>query len=741
MRGRMRLKNESAVSSKMNETMLLLASFLVGIYLFIFRSLSFYDDTIYTGSENSIFAAMYQACAQTLSHYRFMAAVFALVVSLFALGHFSLKKKVPVGKYAFKYRYLIALGILVLAVLLNLNGSSIGQWATSLPEGSNLGLVLGRSRGCRTDEYALFTGMTFAQYYDPQGAWPYFGEVIRGTTTDMFMVYGQPVLDLAILVRPFQIGYLVLGLSRGLSFFWTSRLLALFMSSFELGRLITGDNKKLSIAFGLLAALSPVVAWWFSINSFVEMLVSFNVIVVCFNKYVREQGSSNRAVYLGACTYSSVVFVFSLYPAWQVPLAYLLLAIVIAFAFEHRLEFKTAFMKDRLIWLACVLAAVAVCVGIGFHSLEAIRTEMATDYPGDRIDCGGGYGLLFFRGLISLFLPFVPASSDAGLAAGLPDVMTTFNDFFPLGLVLAVGNFRRSKKIDSLSAALIAAIIFIGVYVAIGFPEFMAKISLMGKSIPSRAIVIFSFANLILIFHELSVYLAYRGECAVTLPMAVGKLPKVLAIVVASAILTLLCWLNDPSFIGRWKFLLIFVVILIIMFSIFYRRTHLFIGTCLTVALFSGGLVNPIQNGIEVVDSNPLITEIREIATENEGSKWISSVNWMSNITLFAGAPAINSTNIYPNKDLWNLLDPTGESKTDWNRYAHLPCEIVSEEEGHSFVRTQLDTINLRLTLADLKALDVRFIISNKELTLPDEELSQLKTIFTLSGYIIYEIA
>lgn len=735
----MRLRNRN-FGSNSSEVLLLFVSLLVGLYLFIYRSLSFYQDSSYVNSGNSIVSAMQQACAHTLSNLLFIAFIMALMVCLFVLGRCCLKKKIPVSRYVFRYRYLIAFGILVLAVLFELNGSSIGQWAASLPDGNNSGLVLGRPRGCRTDEYALFTGMTFAQYYDPQGAWPYFGQVIRATSTDMFMVYGQPVLDPAILVRPFQIGYLILGLSRGLSFFWSSRLIALFMSSFELGRLITGDNRKLSIAFGLMSAFSPVVAWWFSINSLVEMLVCFNVIVVCFNKYVLEQKFSKRAVYLCVCAYCSIVFAFSLYPAWQIPLAYLLLAMLVACIIEHRVEFIAHFKKDRLIWLVCVLTVGAVCVGIGLHSLEAIRTEMATDYPGERIDCGGGQGLLFFRGLISLFLPFVPASSESGLVVGLPDVRTAFNDFFPIGLILSFINFRRSRKIDSMSMALIAAIVFIGAYVAIGFPEFMAKITLMGKSVPVRAIIVFSFANLVLIFHELSIYLACNNCQDIRLPAAMSKLLPALVLMLFSVILTFLCWANDPSFIGRYKFLLIFVVMSVILFSIFYRKTRLFFGVCLAIALFSSGLVNPIQKGIDVVDNNPLITEMREITSRNEGAKWVGSLEWMSNLTLFAGVPAVNSTNIYPNEELWNLLDPNAEFKSVWNRYAHLPCEIVSEEEGHSFECVNQDMINLRLTLSDLKALDVRFIVSVKEINLPDEEQSQLKTIFTLGSYTIYEL-
>ncbi|MFR8874730.1 MAG: hypothetical protein ACLVHV_15640 [Oscillospiraceae bacterium] len=59
--------------------------------------------------------------------------------------------------------------------------------------GSDDGLLFGVNRAVRSDEWAVNTPMAFAQYYDPQGAYPYFGQVMRGAITDSFIVYGQPV--------------------------------------------------------------------------------------------------------------------------------------------------------------------------------------------------------------------------------------------------------------------------------------------------------------------------------------------------------------------------------------------------------------------------------------------------------------------------------------------------------------------------------------------------------------------
>lgn len=663
--------------------------------------------------------------------------MFGLAVLL--IGYVYLRNKPAANRFIFKYRYLIALLVLAICVLFELSGSSIGQWTSSLPYGENDGLILGRSRGCRTDEYALFTGMTFAQYYDPQGSWPYFGEVMRATSTDMFMVYGQPVLDPSILLRPFQIGYLVFGLSRGLSFYWSARLIALFMASFEFGRMITGDKRALSLAYALLVALAPAVSWWFSINSLVEMLICISVIAVCFSRYVREENKKKRVLLIVACAYACLVFVFSIYPAWQVPLAYVLLAMIIALAVSHRSGLWRAVKADKLPLILCVCAALACVVAVALHSSDAILTEMNTDYPGDRIDAGGSYGLSLFRYPVAPFLPFVAPSAASGLSLGLPEVLTAFMDFFPLGIVLAVVNYVRSKRIDSVSLALIVVTVFLGIYIAVGFPELIAKVTLMGKSIPMRAIVAFSFANLILLFREIPKFTLPKKAKGVRL----ATKPAILLVcicIVAAACLTALCWANEQSFMGGAKVVIVFALLLLVWFFIFFEKQKLFIAVCVVAAVVSGAFVNPVQKGIDVVDQNPLITQMREISQQNPEAKWVGAVSWMSNITLFAGAPAINSTNIYPNQELWQVLDPSGESKAEWNRYAHLPCTIVSESVGHSFTMTQLDSIAISLTLTDLDKLGVSYIVTNEAPDLSEEEMARLTTVSVCGAYTIYKL-
>ena len=206
--------------------------------------------------------------------------------------------KEKILSFMYKYRYLIAVFIFILCLIFEVNGSSIGMWNKYLPNGNEVsdGVLLGSSKPIRTDEWAVSTPMAFSQYNGGKDSFSYFSKVIRGTSTDTFIVYGQAVKDIAMVFRPFYLGYLIFSQGRGLSFFWCGRLIALFMVTFELGMLLTKKNKKLSVIMAALVSFAPVVQWWFAINGFVEMLIFGQLAVLMINKYMLNDNYIKRFI-------------------------------------------------------------------------------------------------------------------------------------------------------------------------------------------------------------------------------------------------------------------------------------------------------------------------------------------------------------------------------------------------------------------------------------------------------------
>ena len=163
----------------------------------------------------------------------------------------------------------MALALLVVLVLFEINGSSIGAWDQPIINSTHQSL-LGSARSTQSDEWRVFTPFTLSQYLND---FSYFSSIPRASPTDMFAIYGAPIWTILMIFRPFQIGYLFLSPAKGLSFYWISRLIALLLVSFEMGMLITGKDKILSLSYALLLTFSPILQWWFAVNYIAEIFI------------------------------------------------------------------------------------------------------------------------------------------------------------------------------------------------------------------------------------------------------------------------------------------------------------------------------------------------------------------------------------------------------------------------------------------------------------------------------------
>ena len=285
-------------------------------------------------------------------------------------------------------RLRIALAVFIFCVIFELNGSSIGMWPGFLG-GEETKNILGVSRAIRTDEWAVSTPMMLSQYYNASGKFLYFNDTVRGTLTDMFMVYGQPVRDIALIFKPFYWGYLFLSAGKGLAFFWYGRWIVLFLVSFEMAMLITKEDRLLSLAGSSLIVFAPLVQWWFAINGLVEMLIFGQLSVLLLKRYMLENRVGIRALYASVIFICAGGFILTLYPAWQFPMAYVILGLGIWVIVENFQKCRIS--RKDILWLIVIFIMFA---GIIFHiwsnSKETIELVMNKDYPVSRKKTGLG---------------------------------------------------------------------------------------------------------------------------------------------------------------------------------------------------------------------------------------------------------------------------------------------------------------------------------------------------------------
>jgi hypothetical protein len=172
-----------------------------------------------------------------------------------------------------------------------------------------------------------------------------------------------------------------------------------------------------------------------------------------------------------------------------------------------------------------------------------------------------------------------------------------------------------------------------------------------------------------------------------------------------------------------------------------FKKINKIIAIILCIlALITGATVHPISKGLGVIYDKPVAKEIQKLVKEDQNKIWISvsdSVT-ISNYALANGAKILNSTNYYPNYNLWNVLDSEEEYEDIWNRYAHIVISLSKEDTTLDLIQVDLFEINLNVN--QLCSLDITYIISdNSDLTEYSNDSVDISNIYSNDNMYIYE--
>lgn len=645
----------------------------------------------------------------------------------------------------FCYRYLIGIVIILVCTLSQLSGSSINEWNEFINDGEYYDTVLlGTSRGIRSDEWAVFTPMAFSQ---TASDFQYYSDVLRATPTDAFIEYGQPVRDWAVVFRPFQIGYLIGGASYGLSFYWCSRLVILLLVSIEFGyRILTAyrgerGDKILSVVYGILLTFSSFVQWWFSVNGLVEMLIFAQLALILFDQYFRTEKKPMRTLLALLISYCAVCYLFTMYPAWEIPIAYIILIFVIAVFLRHWRNSRMSKMDG-----------VNVLLGVGFFgantayilykSWDAIAAITQTVYPGARAETGGNMFLELFNYAANLF-----TTTDAAVVnTNVCEAASVFG-LFPFNIILAVAALYLLKKKGLLKKEIPLILMllleaFFILYCAVGFPHVLAKLTLLYACQASRVVPIASLLNLMILIR--AIQLLKKEATDLSFPKLLMWGVEIVQLVVLMILCVKQGW---TSYISSARACLLAAILVLTMSMcigyIYLKRSSLMkvglLVLTVTISFFSGAIVNPVNQGTDAVYAHSIVKEIQAQNNENPG-KWavINAAFPIINLPLLSGAPTINCTNVYPNMELWSKLDPNGSYADIYNRYAHIMINMTCEETT-GFELLSPDSVQVNLSVKDLELLGANYLITTDDLTGYGLEKQDYSLIYANHNYYIWE--
>lgn len=623
----------------------------------------------------------------------------------------------------YKYRFVLSFLLLIMLVSFKISGSSMGCWKLFLGDGES-GIRLGEPRVWRSDEWGTLTPLCFRQQYNTLGAYNRYSQTLGSILTDNMLVYGQPSWDILTLFRPFYWGYLFFGSERGLSWFWCSRLIVLFLSWFELGMFITDGKKKLSVMLSICVSFAPFLQWWFAINGLVEMLIYGACFVLGSNYLVSRAFNPRKIAVAVGMAVCAVGYVLTFYPTWMVPVAWgfvpLFLWVVI-----WKFDRKVLRRVDVVPWLLIFVITAAGLTVLAVTSWDVIKAELNSVYPGNAPSSSGGTGLWW---MMKYPISLVSRFSMNELIVENSSIIC----FAPAGFILALWVIIKEKKKDPLLILLLGMNLFLAWYYCVGIPKWLAKMLLLSFVNSNRGPQVLGFLRLTLFVRAVALK---------------EKAPKrwlaALAAVISSAVpmrLALGFTKYEPGglryeyFDTAEKILVVWAILAVVFYLLYRARkskyTMAVLGVC-TVVLASSIWINPVAKGVPEITKSETMQQIRDLVKEDPQAIWlvVDMAYPATNIPAMAGADCLNTTQTYPQKTRWETLDQEGEYEDIYNRYCHIRASLGSKT---MLELVSTDYIEVTLSPEELKKLNIRYIVSTNDF---DEKIAARTTnIFTDSG-------
>ena len=625
-----------------------------------------------------------------------------ILIYIYFWGTKRTEKLEKILNFVVKNRYKIVVTVFIILVMCRVHFSSIGIWDAYIQEGVDC-TIIGKSRAIRSDEWLVTTPFILSQEYD---GFHLVNENLNVGNNDM-NIFHAPVLDATIFVKVFHWGYFLFGNEIGLSWSWCLKIIVMFMVFFEFGMMLTKKDKWLSLVFAIWLSFSPAIVWW----SILETIVYAIAIIVLFHTFVSNKELSMKKKILIA--YAMIValfyFAYQLYPAWQVPLAYLILVFIIIDFIKYR---KNLQKKDFIIMGVTILITVLLLGYFVISSWEGIQDIMSTKYPGGREETGGTYD---FSRLVNYYLNFFTPYFDE---YANPCEISSF--IYPSIAVLLISTYMIIKNIKNktlkekfkdrnnwyIYGTVIVIAIFL-LWMAFPWPTILRKITLLYFSTTERTETIFQFSCVILTILIAKKIFDKKDK--------IIKQPIAFIISMLIAILTYFVAQNTKyaETYTIFKFSILIPSIFLINYTFLSSNKKAFGYVMIIISLLVGGFVNPIAVGTAPITDTEIAKTAVNIAKENPQGIWIGATRTNSQYLVANGIKVLNGINEYPNYDWINLIDPEHKYEEIWNRYAHI---FITLDDKTYFELIAADSYSLHLTYQNLKDMNIEYYYTNEKI-------------------------
>jgi hypothetical protein len=610
----------------------------------------------------------------------------------------------------FDKKYLIFGALFAVLLLLNVNFSSIHMWDV-LIENGHPAFTLGHFRGIRSDEFATNLTWQMSQVFNHFGTFNYMS---RASGLNTIVAQFQAGWNIENIGRPINWGFLLFGAARGLSWYWCSKLILLFLSSVEFIYLLT-KNKNLSLVGAFVITYAPGLQWWFS-NYTPELITSVQFIIVLFMAMLNQTDVRIKFLQAIGITVFSIGFAFVLYPPLQIPMFYVMATFVLTILITHKPS------KLDIGLITFIILINLICVAHFYLiSHEDIKLVMNTIYPGQRFTHSGDTSisatLNYFNNLITPY-KYPNYSNQCELS--------NFWLFFPVFpflcfLIPAQKRGLYFNLIFYLNLCLLAFLIIPGLG-----NDYIYKYTLLSKVTGGRAVVIFGLLNTYLLILFIDKYKSMKLDMKTLLWVNAFVWLYVSVYIWGSQIYSNMHLLMYVSVGIMW----------LIIHLILIHKEFLAIALLVCLTVVSGAIINPIVLGVGDLYDSDLSHKIQEIRKQEPEAVWAATdESWYGEYLLAQGLYSYTAVKFYPDFKVWDRIDKNHKFVDVYNRYAHINFNLVDEKT--TFVLNEPDLITLNLNRHDLiNGTDIKYVLASHQL----KTENNLELLDVLGSKYIYKV-
>jgi hypothetical protein len=734
-------KKKQSVSEKENGLKDSISIFFVSLF-FMFLAALFFDQVILFSLTKYIYLSGFhvlEAYFKPMLTFSWMRIYFwsiwiALVFSIYILG---IEKSV-------KYRYVIAGILLVLLVLGKFNTSSIGAFDSMLHGNTTEyvpSVLFGRPQGIRADEWAIEKPYYFAQ---AMNGLPYYNQNLAVGGADMVVYAFAPVANPMILARPDLWGFLFLPVEYAFSFYWFSKIIALFMGAFELFRVLVPQSRNAgwcAVAF----TFSPVNQWFLS-QGFIEAIIAGMFFVALWNQLLlRTTIGAKILAAIGCCLFANM-YIYAMYPASQIPFGYIFLAMAIYVTWKNKDKHIFTFTNGGLLLL--ILCSIA---GMAFlflsMSSEALTVMSNTVYPGTVRTWSS---IPWDYELLQLINPFTFLGTSTYLNNCETAQFFTLLPFSLIAVLLVGKSFKNLENEDKKSAIVLFVLTLVSLLLLFfeHLPQqnALTKAVFWGMSYPQRISFSAGFALFWVLQIAASILEKKEGHRVSTVWINSVVIFSGIVILIASMNSSYITsYFNSKGLIGQVLWIFTIVLTCILGAQLLYGGKYIkyFFAIYTVAVVCSTILVNPISSGVSSIYEKSLMTAVREINASEPG-KWITSGNaGIGNLVAAQGVERRSGYYYYPDVKMMNIIDPDKKYINLWNSFTAVDMRLTT---GENYIESPESNvaITVYINLATAKTLGIKYIVIQDSVKLPEQYLKDgtLKLCYddTFDPWSIYKI-